>query len=317
MTRNRAFISYAHSDKEFVRHLAESLNRDNVPLFFDEWDIQPGDSIIKKIFEEGLSDSELFLIVLSKSSVASHWVRDELDVATVRRIEGLTRVVPILKEDCEIPWSLRALRWLDMREDFETGVRELTKLAYGVSDRPEAGDTPRYIQDLAESVGGLSREATTIGVYLLGRADLDGGTVIQAGGDEVQKATHFSPQEISDAVDELEANGLVRTIKWLGTAPFTFGVLTPTYLFFLHFKERLPYDPDEDWRIVLNAIAAQGQSDSVALRERTGLSVGRLNRAVDYLEDYGLARVIRHLGSAPYSFGWVQATSRTRQAVKT
>ena len=51
-----------------------------------------------------------------------------MDVATVRRIGGLTHVVPILKEDCEIPWSLRALRWLDMREDFEAGVRDLAMM---------------------------------------------------------------------------------------------------------------------------------------------------------------------------------------------
>ena len=117
-TQTRAFISYSHDDQEFVRRLADALNRNGVPLFFDEWDIRPGDSIIRKIFEEGLAKSEFFFVVLSKTSVASCWVKDELDVATVRRIGGLTRVVPILRDDCEIPWSLRALRWLDMRADF-------------------------------------------------------------------------------------------------------------------------------------------------------------------------------------------------------
>lgn len=111
----RAFISYSHDDHEFVRRLADALNRNGVPLFFDEWDIRPGDSIIRKIFEEGLAKSDFFFVVLSKASVGSSWVKDELDIATVRRIGGFTRVVPILKEDCEIPWSLRALRWLDMR----------------------------------------------------------------------------------------------------------------------------------------------------------------------------------------------------------
>jgi TIR domain len=211
--QKHAFISYSHDDKTFVRRLADALNRDGVPLFFDEWDIRPGDSIIRKIFEEGLAKSDFFFIVLSKTSVASSWVKDELDIATVRRIGGLTRVVPILKEDCEIPWSLRALRWLHMREDFEVGVRELVKLAHGVDDRPPLGEAPDYIRGLTESVGGLTKEATSVSIYLLGPASIDDGTIPQVGGEEIQTATQLTAQEINDAVDELEGNGLVRTKK--------------------------------------------------------------------------------------------------------
>lgn len=312
----RAFISYSHDDKDFVRALADAMNCNGVPLFFDEWDIRPGDSIIRKIFEEGLAKSEFFFVVLSKASVSSSWVKDELDIATVRRIGGLTRVVPILKDDCEIPWSLRALRWLDMRADFDAGVRELTKLAHGVDDRPPIGEPPGYIRGLAESVGGLTKEATTVGIYLLESFNVDDGTNPQVGGEEIQKATHLIPQEINDAVDELESNGLVRTMKWMGTAPYDFGVAMATYVIFLHFKDRLAYDPEDDIRIALNAIAAIDQCDPAELQKRTGLSVGRLDRAVDYVEDYGLAKVIRYSGTAPFSFGAVYATSQTRRAAR-
>ena len=311
-----AFICHSHDDQDFVRRLADALNRDGVPLFFDEWNIRPGDSIIRKIFEEGLAKSDFFVVVLSKASVGSSWVKDELDVPTVRRIGGFTRVVPILKEDCEIPSSLRALRWLDMREDFEAGVREQTKLVNGADDRPTLGETPDFIRGLTEGVGGLTREATSVGRYLLGRADIDDGTIPQVGGDEIQRGTQLTPREINDAVDELAGNGLVRTMKWIGTSPFDFGAAIPTYVIFLHFKERLPYDPDEDIQIVLNAIAAIGQYEPADLRKRTGLSAGRLDRAVDYLEDYGLAKVIRHPRTPPYSFGSLLTTSQTRRAAR-
>lgn len=314
--KKRAFISYSHEDRDFVRQLVDALNHNGVPLFFDEWDIRPGDSIVRKIFEEGLAKSDFFFVVLSKASVGSSWVKDELDVATVRRIGGLSRVVPILKEDCEIPWSLRSLRWMDMRQDFEAGVRDLTKLAHGVDDRPRLGEAPDYVRGLTESIGGLTREATSVGLFLLGRINIDDGTNPQVGGDEIQKATQLTPEEINDALDELEGNGLVRTIKWMGTSPFAFGVAVPTYVIFLHFKERLSYDPEEDIRIVLHAVAAIERCDPMDLQGRTGLSVGRLNRAVDYLEDYGLAKVMRHLGATPFSFAAVLATSQTRRAAR-
>src|SRR4051812_47351201 len=112
------FISYSHSDREFAERLAIELNAQGQEVWIDRWDISPGDSIVRKIFEEGLAQAGAFAVVLSKESVRSKWVREELDVATIRRIEDLTRVIPILKEDVEIPTSLRALHWVDMRNDF-------------------------------------------------------------------------------------------------------------------------------------------------------------------------------------------------------
>jgi hypothetical protein len=38
-------------------------------LFLDEWDIRPGDFIIRKIFDEGQAKSDFFFIVLAKTSV--------------------------------------------------------------------------------------------------------------------------------------------------------------------------------------------------------------------------------------------------------
>ena len=316
MKSKSAFVSYSHDDGELVGRIATALNDNGVPLFFDRWDIHPGDSLIRKIFEEGLSKAELFLIVLTRASVGSKWVNEELDVATVRRIEESVRVIPILAEDCSIPVSLRALKWVDLRRDFEGGIRELTKIAYGVSDKPSPGGTPDYIRSLAETVGGLSPEATRLGLSILARTDLDSGREPQIGGQEFQADTALDPQEISDAVDELETLGLVRTINWLGTSPFDFGVAVPTYTFFVHFAERLPYDPMGDVKVVLAAVAATDGTDAETLLRTTELSVGRLDRAVDYLEDYGLARVRRYTGTAPFGFGAVEPTAQTRRAAK-
>src|SRR5438105_1672243 len=95
----KVFISYSHQDKAVVEGLAADLNSNGVDVFFDQWDIQPGDSIVDKIFTQGLAEAQLFVVVLSKASVSSRWVREELDAATIRRIEGITKVVPVIIED--------------------------------------------------------------------------------------------------------------------------------------------------------------------------------------------------------------------------
>jgi hypothetical protein len=50
------FISHSAKDKPVARELAERLKRDGLRVWFDEWEIQPGDLISLKI-EQGLEQS--------------------------------------------------------------------------------------------------------------------------------------------------------------------------------------------------------------------------------------------------------------------
>ena len=45
----RVFISYSHSDKEFVDKLAMNLVKSNIPIWLDRWELKVGDSITQKI----------------------------------------------------------------------------------------------------------------------------------------------------------------------------------------------------------------------------------------------------------------------------
>ena len=64
------FLSHASADKPAVRELAERLKRDGLRVWFDEWVIQPGDSIPLAI-EQCLESSRTLIQVMSKSAFAS------------------------------------------------------------------------------------------------------------------------------------------------------------------------------------------------------------------------------------------------------
>ena len=52
------FLSHASADKDrFVRHFAEELTARGLRVWFDEWALLPGDSLVDKIFAEGLKDA--------------------------------------------------------------------------------------------------------------------------------------------------------------------------------------------------------------------------------------------------------------------
>jgi hypothetical protein len=314
----KAFMSYSHSDREVALRLGEDLRSSGVDVWVDRWEIRPGDSLIEKIFSEGLAEADFFLILLSPASVRSKWVTEELDAAVIRKIEGVTRIIPVIVEQCDVPLALRSLLWVDLSADYQAGLRALQMTIHEVWDTPPVGRPPDYVLSLRQSVGGLSPMASTLGSLLLARPQ--DGTGFEKGfsaGDLQRTLVDWSPSEVNDAVDELENYGLVETVRALGTAPYTFVQASPTYALFLHFKdEGLGYDPEEDIKAVASAVVAADELDGARLRELVPLPPVRLNRAVAYLEDYGYLQVLKYLGTAPYSFGSLRANWRTRQFVQ-
>ena len=106
----RAFVTYSHRDSEFVDKLVTDLEGSGLTVVFDKRLMHPGDSLLK-IFEE-IAKADALLAVLSPHSVKSNWVKKELAGAVVREIEEPDfKVIPIIKERCQLPNGLRqALR---------------------------------------------------------------------------------------------------------------------------------------------------------------------------------------------------------------
>lgn len=101
------FISYTHSDKEFVQRLVSDLEKLQVPVWIDEKEHKLGDSLIERI-QEGIDTMDYLAIVLSPESVSSKWVNKELDIAMNQEIEGKrVKVLPLLYRKCEIPSFLK------------------------------------------------------------------------------------------------------------------------------------------------------------------------------------------------------------------
>lgn len=317
ITKKKVFLSYSHEDKDFAQSIANKLNESGIKVWWDEWEISAGDSIIQKIFSEGLSEADFFLILLSNASVNSNWVKQELDHAIIKKIEGVTRIIPLIKEKCDIPPPLRTLLWVDLSTDFEGGIQKIVKSIFNVSDKPSLGEVPEYVTELKQSVGGLSQIASTVGTILVNRQEDQLGFEKMFSGEEIKSNSKLTPKEINDAIDELEEYGLVKVYKHMGTAPYDFGEAEPTYALFLHFKnEGLDYNPIEDIKVIASALAASEKNiNGEEIQELTGLPPVRLNRAVAYLGDYEIIDVMKSFGTAPFGFYRIKATRKTRQFV--
>jgi hypothetical protein len=85
--RPRIFLSHSKKDALFVERLANDLRVSFVDVWYDDWEIPPGDSLRKRIFTEGIPDSDMFFVYLTPNSLASYWCERELDAAFVQEVE--------------------------------------------------------------------------------------------------------------------------------------------------------------------------------------------------------------------------------------
>src|SRR5262245_46945145 len=123
------FISYSHSDRKFVNELVDKLQKSGVGIWIDQWQIKVGDSITGKI-NEGIGVSDFLVVVLSKASVSSKWVKEELNAATIRNIEEDKHafILPVLIEATEIPPFLRHRKYANFKDDPDQAFQELIEV---------------------------------------------------------------------------------------------------------------------------------------------------------------------------------------------
>ncbi len=87
------FISHASEDKEgFVRELVDLLVERGLHVWFDEAELQVGDSLVSAI-DNGLSRSRFGVVILSRAFFGKQWPRAELDALATRELSGDGRVV--------------------------------------------------------------------------------------------------------------------------------------------------------------------------------------------------------------------------------
>jgi hypothetical protein len=93
MSVRDCFISHASEDKEAVaRPLAHALKGRGYEVWFDEFELEPGDSLPRKI-DEGLAGSRFGVVVLSEKFFAKNWTKLELDALVARQMVGSERII--------------------------------------------------------------------------------------------------------------------------------------------------------------------------------------------------------------------------------
>ncbi|MBI3270474.1 MAG: TIR domain-containing protein [Planctomycetes bacterium] len=149
-----AFLSYASEDGPWCEQLAERLRNEGVRVWFDKWQLQPGDHLEARI-NDGLERSRKMIAVWSTHyfrqgkvwTLAESYSRQHEDMLAQDR-----PLIPLLIEDCQVKPTLASLIHLDMRNpaDFDLRFHHLLQaLDLPRRDRDREADVAPFEQELA------------------------------------------------------------------------------------------------------------------------------------------------------------------------
>lgn len=133
MSKGKVFISYSRLDKAYVDKLSEVLRKKGLTVWFDinlvsgqDWD---------DALEEQIKGSDHMIIVLSKTSVASDNVKNEMRFA----MDHGKQIHPILIEECSVPLSMRRMHYIDfLNLDYDQAINKLVDDINSYSADPNA-----------------------------------------------------------------------------------------------------------------------------------------------------------------------------------
>ncbi len=117
---NKIFLSYGREELGFVDDLVGKLETEGYDVWLDYRELIPGQSW-KEQLEKGKNESDTILLVISKKSVNSQWVKKEWE----HFLDSNKRVILLIFDAEDIDEKLEQYEWVDFRGSYKAGLKEL------------------------------------------------------------------------------------------------------------------------------------------------------------------------------------------------
>lgn len=144
------FISYRSLNRPWVINLYDALNRAGHSVFLDQRVLVPGQPLQRSI-EDALERSQSGVLVWSKESAESKWVREEYDVLRGRMRDEPDSFffVPVRLDNAPLPAFARTQNYLNFSQypDGPNGG-ELLRLLHGIVGKPLSEEALKFAEQL-------------------------------------------------------------------------------------------------------------------------------------------------------------------------
>jgi len=308
----KIFVSHATEDKKrFVIEFAMKLRKSGIDAWVDQWEIRPGDSFVDKIFEVGIGTAQAILVVLSRNSVDRPWVRQELDVSVVQRIERGTKIIPVVLDDCMIPISLQSTLYVRITDlnDYDAELKRVIDAVYGYSNKPALGSAPAYIQSPIEQMLGLTKIDSLL-LKMVGDKTIENDNYPYIDAQEMLAQIiqqDISPDQFYESLVILEEKQYLDLMRTSGYEPsdpklreLTRGGI-PRFSITIDGFEKYAkvYIPDYKTvkRDVLVQIVNEGKRDSASIAKAINQCLRVVEHILELLDHSGELRIVEYMGA--------------------
>ena len=297
----KVFISHASEDKpRFVTAFATRLRENGVDAWLDRWEMLPGDSLVDKIFEEGLKDAQAVIVVLSNFSVSKPWVSEELNASMVARISKGTKVIPVVIDDCDVPAALKSTVWERVPDlsDFEDPLRRILAAIFDVREKPDVGEPPEFVREVTGANDGMN----SVDSLVLKRAaeyDLKNNSHIVEPEDIFADLSTLglTKQQILDSIEVLDAGGVFDASRYVGGGPDRYGChIRVTSLGFEKYCSAELENYEQLKSQCAGLIVNEGVHDNQALADRMGVQLRLIEHLLDVFESNDVISTSKYLG---------------------
>lgn len=294
------FLCHAGEDNDrFAREFASRLQNQGFRVWFDEWELQPGDSLVDKVFEEGLKNAEAIVIVLSANSIYKPWVREEINAAFVKRIEGKCKLIPVVIDDVAIPEALKSTVYQRVRDlqNYEAELDRIVRAIVGDRNRPGAGELPGYAQTIA--LPGLYSTDTRV-LQLAGEVALEQNHQLIESEEVLRRGEPdgITEEGLLESLQVLEEHGYVDIHATMGPGISGMSAFSVTLNGLDEYVRAFVPDYDATFeRIVVQLVNASGSGSSDrALATEIDTSRLIVEHVLDILAARGLIKVTKMSG---------------------
>lgn len=155
----KVLICHASEDKDrFVMHFATKLRNAGIDARLDKWEMLVGESLVDKIFEEGLKEAEAVIFVISQFSSKNKWVKEEINESLVNSIMKVTKIISIILDNAEVPEVLKSTicEKIEDLDIYDQSFNNIMDLIFSQPNKPHIGFSPNYIKQNNISIEGLT-----------------------------------------------------------------------------------------------------------------------------------------------------------------
>jgi len=227
----KVFISHASEDKDrFVLEFAQKLFSRGVEAWIDKWEMFPGDSLVDKIFEEGLKEAQAVIIVVSQYSIIKPWVREEINASFVKRVTGKCKLIPIVLDDANVPECLRSTLWEPINDlnDYGESLDRIVNSIFGYIEKPKLERSPRYLSTIIDKYASINKIDSIVFSEICKFA-IEQNTSNQISPSQLYeyvKTYDINETAFNESIDILDRKGFIEGVRVISGAIPVFNIST-------------------------------------------------------------------------------------------